>query len=113
MDVHHWICTETVQNSRETAGERCCAALFSVYEKIEENDKVFILASFLPPSREQLVMNILAEKTTHNFNEAVVYLLEAESLKKLQESLFSGYQALTLREKWFVATGEILCRGGW
>jgi hypothetical protein len=52
-----------------------------VDEKIE-NNKVVILASSLPPSWEQLVMNILIGKTTLNFNEIVVYLLEVESLKK-------------------------------
>ena len=70
--------------------------LISVDEKIEENDKVVILVSSLPPSWEQLVMNILIGKTTLNFNETVAYLLEAESLKKLQESSSSGDQALTV-----------------
>jgi len=48
-----------------------------------ENDKVIILASSLPPSWEQLVINILVGKTTLNFNVTVAYLLEVESLKKL------------------------------
>jgi len=67
-----------------------------VDEKIEENDKIFILVSFLPPLREQLVMNTLVRNTTLNFNKTVVYLLEAESLKNLHESLFSVDQALTV-----------------
>src|SRR6266540_1675951 len=56
--------------------------LISVGEKIEENDKVVILASSLPLSWEQLVRNILIIKITLNFNQTVAYLLEAESLKK-------------------------------
>ena len=70
--------------------------LVSVDEIIEENDKVVILASSLPPSWEQLVMNILVGKNTLNFNQTVAYLLEAESLKKPQESSFSGDQTLTV-----------------
>ena len=41
-------------------------------------------------------MNILIGKTTLNFNETIAYLLEAESLKKPQESSSSGDQALTV-----------------
>ena len=63
-------------------------------EKIKENDKVIILASSLPSSWEQLVMNILVGKTTLNFNQTVAYLLEAESLKKPQDSSSLGDQAL-------------------
>ncbi len=65
-------------------------------EKIEENDKVVILASSLPSSWEQLVMNILVGKTTLNFNQTVAYLLEAESLKKPHDSSSSGDQALAI-----------------
>lgn len=81
--------------------------LVSVDEEIEENDKVVILASSLPPSWEQLVMNILVGKTTLNFNETVAYLLEAESLKKPQESSSSGDQALTVSS----GAGKVLNRG--
>jgi len=55
--------------------------LINADEKIEENDKVVILGSSLPPSWEQLVMSILV-KYTLNFNETTAYLLEVESLNK-------------------------------
>jgi hypothetical protein len=38
-----------MHNRRERKQERYCAPLVSVDEKIEENDEVIILASFLPP----------------------------------------------------------------
>ena len=63
-------------------------------EKNEENNKVVILDSSLPPEWEQPVMNILIGKTTLNFNVAVAYLLEVESLKKPQESSFSSNESL-------------------
>lgn len=70
--------------------------MISVDEKIEKNDKVIILASSLPLSWGQVVMNIIIVKTTLNFNETVAYLLQAESLKNLHESSSSSDQALTV-----------------
>lgn len=43
---------------------------------------------------KQLVMNILVGKNTLNFNEAMIYLLEAKFLKKPSISSSSGDQAL-------------------
>ena len=63
-------------------------------KKIEENNKVVMLESSLLQSWEQLVINILVEKNTLNFDKIIAYLLEAESLKKMQESSFLGDQAL-------------------
>jgi len=68
--------------------------LVSVNKKIEENNKVVMLESSLLQSWEQLVINIIVEKNTLNFDKIIAYLLEAESLKKMQESSFLGDQAL-------------------
>ena len=61
-------------------------------DKIEENNKVVILASSLPPSWEQLV--ICQEDYSQLQQDSCIPI--RGSLKKPHESSFLGHQALTV-----------------